>query len=147
MLRKAVSALVVATLATAVVSTDASARAGFRGGGGFHRAGMHAGGGWRGARASMAPGVAWRGARPGVAWRRGGVGWRGPALAAAGVGVGLGVASAAAWGGPGWSSPGWGWDSGWNSGWNAVGWNGGCTSLRQVWTGWGWRTVAVNSCW
>jgi hypothetical protein len=138
MLRKTLIALVVASLGLALVSTDASARAGFRGGG-FHRAGV-AGGGWRGG--------GWRGGVAGAGWRRGGRGWRGPAIAAAGVGLGL--ASAAAWNanaawGPTWGT-GWGWNNGWNNGWNS-GWGGGCTRWRQVWTGWGWRTVPVNVCW
>jgi hypothetical protein len=94
-----------------------------------------------------------------VAWRRGGRGWRGPAVAAAGVGLGL--VSAAAWNanaawGPSWGwNSGWGnsWDSGWGNSWNTgwgnswnTGWSGGCTRWRQVRTGWGWRTVAVNVC-
>src|SRR5215469_11074458 len=99
MLRKTLIALVVASLGTALVSTDASARAGFRGGG-FHRVGV-AGGGWRGA--------GWRAGGARVAWRRGGWGWRGPAVAA---GVGLGLASAAAWNANGAWGPSWGWNSG-----------------------------------
>ena len=79
MFRKTLIALTVATIATALVSTDASAQRGFGGfrGGGFH-AGF-AGGGWRGG--------GWGGG-----WRGGGWGW-GPA--AVGLGVGLGIASAA----------------------------------------------------
>ena len=75
----------------------------------------------------------------GGGWRGGGWGgWRGPAFGALGVGVGLGIASAA-WG------PGWGWGG---PGWGYAGWDGGgCTSWRQVWTGWGWRMVPVNACW
>jgi hypothetical protein len=156
MLRKTSIALVVATLSTALVSTDASARAGFRGGG-FHRVGV-AGGGWHGAGWR---GAGWHGGGARVAWRRGGWGWRGPAVAAAGVGLGLASAAAwnanAAWGSSTWG-PSWGWNSGWgdswdggwgnswDSGWGNSGWGGGCTRWRQVWTGWGWRTVAVNVC-
>jgi hypothetical protein len=84
MFRKTLIALTVATIGTALVSTDASAQRGF---GGFH-AGF-AGGGWRGG--------GWGGG-----WRGGGWGW-GPA--AVGLGVGLGIASAAAWG-PGWGYAG-----------------------------------------
>ena len=151
MLRKTVIALVVATLSTALVSTDAAARAGFHGGG-FHRVGV-VGGGWRGA--------GWHGGGARVAWRQGGWGWRGPAVAAAGVGLGLASAAAwnanAAWGSSTWG-PSWGWNSGWgdswdggwgnswDGGWGNSGWGGGCTRWRQVWTGWGWRTVAVNVC-
>jgi len=90
MFRKTLIALVVATVGTALISADASARGGF-GGGGFRGGGFHAGfagGGWRGG-----------------GWRGGG--WRGPALGAVGLGVGLGLASAAAWG------PARGWDAGW----------------------------------
>jgi hypothetical protein len=83
MLRKTLIVLVVGTLGTALVSADASARAGFRGGG-FHRVGA-VGGGWRGG--------GWHGGVARVGWRGGGWGWRAPAVAAAGVGVGLGLAS------------------------------------------------------
>jgi len=139
MLRKTLIALVVATLGAALVSTDASARAGFRGGG-FHRVGV-AGGVWRGA--DWRGG--WRGGGARVAWRRGG--WRRPGLAAAGVGLGLGLVGAAAWNAnaAAWG-PSWGWGNGWDSGWGG-GWGGGCTRWRQVWTGWGWRMAPVNVCW
>ena len=140
MLRKTMIAVVVATLGTALVSTDASARAGLRGGG-VHRVAV-AGGAWRGAGWR---GGAWqaRGAR--VAWRRGGWGWRRPGIAAAGIGVGLGLASAAAWNA---NAAAWGpgWDNGWGNSWNS-GLGGGCTRWRQVWTGWGWQMTPVNVCW
>jgi hypothetical protein len=151
MLRKTLIVLAVGTLGTALVSADASARAGFRGGG-FHRVGV---GGWHGgvARAGWRGG-GWHGGVARVGWRGGGWGWRAPAVAAAGVGVGLGLASAAAWNanaaawGPGWNS-GWGsgWGNNWDNSWNSGSGGGGCTGWRQVWTGWGWRMVPVNACW
>jgi hypothetical protein len=143
MFRKTLIALAIVTLGTALVSADASAQR-FRGGG-VHRVGVYRGvarGGWRG--------TGWRGAgwRGGVrVARRSGWAWRAPALASAGVGTGWALANAGAWGSPGWGSLGWGWGGGWNGGWNNVGWNGGCTRWRQIWTGRGWRNVPVNVCW
>jgi hypothetical protein len=131
MYRKILLGLIVAAT-IALIPAEASARGGF-GGGGFHGGGFHggfAGGGFRGG----GFGGGWRGG----GWRGGGWGGRGPAFGVLGVGVGLGLANAA-WGGggPGWGGPGWGYS----------GWDDGCTRLRQVWTGWGWRLVPVNVCW
>jgi len=178
MFRKTMIALVVATVGTALISTDASAQGrggGFHGGGGIGRIGGgmgHFGGGMgrigggpiagggavtRGttAFAAMTGGPRFGGPRfggfgprfAGGPWRGG---WHRRGLGI-GLGVGLGLASAAAWSpwgwGGGWSDPGWSyaaWDGGyggWDSGW------GGCTRLRRVWTGFGFRLVPVNVCW
>jgi len=133
MFRKTLIALTVATIATALVSTDASAQRGF---GGFRGGGFHA---------VLGGGVGGGGGGGGVG---GGV-FGGGAPGAVGMGVGFGIACAAAWGpGWGWGGPGWGYAGpGWGyagPGWGYAG--GGCTQLQQVWTGWGWRVVPVTVC-
>ena len=77
MLRKIILAVTAVGALALLSPTDASARGGFGGGGGFRGGGFH-GGGFHGG-----------GFHGGGGWRGGG--WRGPAI---GLGVGLGLAGA-----------------------------------------------------
>jgi len=124
MLRKIILAVTAVGALALLSPTDASARGGFGGGGGFRGGGFH-GGGFHGG-----------GFHGGGGWRGGG--WRGPAI---GLGVGLGLAGAyGAYGGYG------GYGYGYPASYGYGGDDGCYVSRRRVWTNYGWRVQPVQIC-
>jgi hypothetical protein len=162
-MRRCLIVLAAALLMVPLFMAQAEAQRRF--GGGFRAGGLGAGPAFRGgfgggfARAAIVrPGFAGGGVR----WAggfRGGLGprwgWRRPGLAFAGLGLATGLALSSSYYGYDYGyapvHAGYGYGYGYDPyayGYGPYRYAGydGCTVLRRVWTGWGYRVVLVNRC-